>query len=342
MKIIHTADIHLDSPLIGVADSKKRRSELLQSLVNLAEYAEHNDVEAIIVAGDLFDDKFVSAKTVDAVSKIIRASKAKWFVLKGNHGDEKPYRILKEQCPVFLFGENWQTYTLGNVAIIGRELGQNDIEQWQNLHCDSNFYNILALHCDIDDDGYGLFDKNIIASQPINYVALGHRHSFRQMRFGKVKACYCGVLETRGFDENCNTGFVLIDTDLDKISFVPQYIRRVENVKLDVSDIEGDWTLKQRILDSISDVSTKNYLNLEFVGSVKSDLRLQEVAQDVLQGKFFALRIKDNSTLAIDFAELQKEVSLRGEFVKLAMQIENEEQKEAVLKLGLAALAGEL
>ncbi|MCX4286110.1 MAG: metallophosphoesterase, partial [Clostridia bacterium] len=60
MKIIHTADIHLDSPLSGVKDSKRRRFELLTALANMSEYANNYGVQAIIVAGDLFDDKYTS------------------------------------------------------------------------------------------------------------------------------------------------------------------------------------------------------------------------------------------------------------------------------------------
>lgn len=342
MKLIHTADIHLDSPLIGVADSKTRRMELLRSLDNLSQFANNNGVSAIIVAGDLFDEKFVAAKTVEAVAHIISQSNAQWFVLQGNHGDSKPYERLKQLCPkVFLFSEEWQTYTMGNVAITARELGKNDASQWQNLQLNPKTYNILALHGDVDDPSYGLIDKNAIAALPINYVALGHRHTFKQMRFGNVRGCYSGVPEPRGFDENCETGFVLIDTDLDKISFVPQHIRRVENKKLDVSTIADDWTLRQRILDCVADVSPQNYLNLEFVGQLSEGVRLGEIAQETLLGRFFALRVRDATKLKLNLQELQKEVSLRGEFVKLAMQLDENERDE-VLRLGLAALEGEL
>ena len=64
MKIIHTADVHLDSPLAGVADGKLRRRELLRALSNVAEYAKNNGVQAVIVAGDLFDENSVSSETV--------------------------------------------------------------------------------------------------------------------------------------------------------------------------------------------------------------------------------------------------------------------------------------
>ena len=64
MKIIHTADIHLDSPLTHAANRQKRRFELLQALSNLSEYANNNNVSAIIIAGDLFDDQFTTNKTI--------------------------------------------------------------------------------------------------------------------------------------------------------------------------------------------------------------------------------------------------------------------------------------
>ena len=56
MKIIHTADIHLDSKMesnLPAAASKKRRSELLLSFIEMVDYAIKNEVTAIIIAGDL-------------------------------------------------------------------------------------------------------------------------------------------------------------------------------------------------------------------------------------------------------------------------------------------------
>ena len=57
MKILHTADIHLDSPLNGVADPSGRRLELLSAMANIAKYADNCGAAAVIVAGDLFDEK---------------------------------------------------------------------------------------------------------------------------------------------------------------------------------------------------------------------------------------------------------------------------------------------
>ncbi|MBQ3042576.1 MAG: metallophosphoesterase, partial [Clostridia bacterium] len=144
MKLIHTADIHLDSPLTQVNNRQKRRLELLGALSNLSEYANNNGVSAIIVAGDLFDDQFATNNTIQGVADIVANSNATWFVLRGNHGrgSNDPYQKLQQACPqIKFFGNNWQTYTMGDVNICGRELGANDAEMWQQLQLPQSGYN---------------------------------------------------------------------------------------------------------------------------------------------------------------------------------------------------------
>ena len=343
MKIIHTADVHLDSPLVGVADSARRRLELLTALGNLGEYANNNGVAAIVVAGDLFDEKFTTDQTIRSVADVVKGCKADWFVLRGNHGGSAPYDKLAKLCPeVHFFGDGWTSYTLGGVTVCGRELGANDQEEWGRLALDKNAYNVLVLHGDVDDSSYGLIDKKAIAASGASYVALGHRHAFSAHKFGAVKACYCGVLEARGFDETADTGFVLVDTDTGEIKFVPQAIRRVESVAVDVGNVSSDIALQNKISSAVAEVSPRNYLNLTLTGAASEDLHAEMVARQVLEGKFFALRVKDETTLKVDLQALGEEISLRGEFVKLANQIEDETLREAVLKLGLQHLNGEV
>ncbi len=341
MKIIHTADLHLDSPLVGVSDSAKRRSELLRALSDMSEFANNSNVEAIIVAGDLFDDEFVSAATVKSVAEIVSDSKAQWYVLRGNHGDATPYKALRSLCPnVHGFGYDWQRYDIGPVTIIGRECNENDISAWQRFSVDPSRYNILVLHGDVDSTAYGVIDKKAIAESYVNYVALGHRHAFAKLKFGHVKGCYSGVLEPRGFDEIAETGFVVIDTDKDEISFHKQHVRQVECISVDVSDMENDVALEKLIQQKVSSANARNYLNLQFVGTLSEDVNLISVAEQLLKGRFFALRLKNETKPKVDYDALQKEVSLRGEFVKLAQKIEDEKLRDEVLSLGLHVLNG--
>ena len=300
----------------------------------LANTQNNNGVSAIIVAGDLFDDQFATNNTIQGVADIVANSNATWFVLRGNHGRgaNDPYQKLQQACPqIKFFGNNWQTYTMGDVNICGRELGANDVEQWRELQLPQSGYNILVLHGDVDDESYGLIDKRAIAQSSAH-------HAFAEHKFGKVVGAYSGVSEPRGFDESAQTGFVLIDTDKKSLSFVPQAIRSVQTVTVDVSNIQSDIALQNTLLGATSQVMAHNYLNLVLVGNVSPELNIHN-ATNTLKGRFFALRIDDRTQTAYNLDELAKEVSLRGEFVRKVLELPQEEQGE-VLKLGLALLSG--
>lgn len=343
MKIIHTGDIHLDSPLVGVKNPEARRHELLTALAGMAEYANNNGISAVVVAGDLFDDQSTTAQTIQSVADIVKNCKADWFVLRGNHGGSAPYDKLRDIFPqIHFFGNDWTYYSLGNVTICGRELGNDDERKWSELSLDKSRYNVVVLHGDVDDDSYGVIDNQILANSGATYVALGHRHAFAEHKFGTVSAYYCGALEARGFDEPSDTGFVEIDTDTNKLRFVRQAIRSVVTKRIDVTNATSDIALQRAITDAVADVSTRNYLNVVFCGTLCDGLHLGMVAKQTLNDRFFALRIKDETQNKQDLHALVQEISLRGEFVKLAMQIQDVHLRDEILRLGLAALGGEV
>lgn len=342
MKIIHTADVHLDSPLVGVQDPTLRRHELILALDKLVRYANANGVSAIIIAGDLFDVSFATEQTVRSVAEIFSHCNAAIAVLKGNHGGSAPYELLSKLCPqVGFFGDEWTSFNLGNVTVCGRELGVNDAEQWAKFSLDPTRYNIVVLHGDVDDDSYGQIDGKALANSGAKYVALGHRHAFREHRFGNVRACYSGVLEARGFDESADTGFVEIDTDRDQIRFVHQAIRSVITRNVNVDGLQSDVALQRAVVDATQGVGRENYLNVVFRGELCAGLHPELVARQMLQGNYFALRIKDTTAPHVDLQALSQEISLRGEFVKLVLGIADESLRSEILKMGLAALNGE-
>ena len=70
MKIIHCADLHLDSAMnthFSGVKAKERKNELLETFRRMIGYAVDNDVVAIIIAGDLFDRKNISATARNTV-----------------------------------------------------------------------------------------------------------------------------------------------------------------------------------------------------------------------------------------------------------------------------------
>ena len=70
MKLIHCADIHLDSRMETHMTSEQasmRNTEIIRSFVRMTEFAKENDVRVIIIAGDLFDGDRIKSRTVDEV-----------------------------------------------------------------------------------------------------------------------------------------------------------------------------------------------------------------------------------------------------------------------------------
>lgn len=60
MKLIHCADLHLDSKMeshLSKEQAKQRKTELLETYMNMVDYAETNGVSAVLIAGDLFDKR---------------------------------------------------------------------------------------------------------------------------------------------------------------------------------------------------------------------------------------------------------------------------------------------
>lgn len=347
MLLIHCADLHLDSPLSGVKDAKLRRQELLDSFADMVMYADKAGAKGILIAGDLFDNDGATTATVKSVAHILsQYGNLTFFVIQGNHGGRRQYEALASynlpNVKFFSQGQ-WTYYNLGDVCVAGTELdGVDDSAVWQQLRLPDNKYNILLLHGDVDNAVYGKVDVKTLSQSGANYVALGHRHTFGKAKLSSGGiAVYSGVLESRGFDERQGSGFVVLDTVTGKINYVPHAKRSVVTVTVDVTGLTSDLALGQAVENAVKTVNTKDYLNLVLQGKLSPNVKVDRLKAR-LDGVFFALRIEDNTSADIDFATLSQELSLRGNFVKLALQrIEDKRLLDDVLTMGLAALSGE-
>ena len=89
MKIIHCADLHLDSKMESNLDREAagmRRDELLDTFERMVAYAAEQDVRVILIAGDLFDKPNVrkTAKT-RVIEQIKGHSQIDFCYIRGNH-----------------------------------------------------------------------------------------------------------------------------------------------------------------------------------------------------------------------------------------------------------------
>ena len=152
MKMIHCADLHLDSKLLAhlnTEQARERGMEIVNTFQRMVEYAVKNQVKAILIAGDLFDTKSISSVVRNAVrDAILFHPTIDFFYLKGNH-DQDNFLSHLEEIPsnLKLFDSCWKTYYYENIAISGVEsTRENQISLAGQLSLAQDQVNIVMLH----------------------------------------------------------------------------------------------------------------------------------------------------------------------------------------------------
>ena len=138
VKLIHTADLHLDSAFrsrFTKEEAENRRQKQLMAWKELLSFAVEKRVQGILIAGDLFDSPVVSHGTMDFfLSTISEHPEISFFYLRGNHDTENTFRY-QENLPknLFLFSEKGKKYRLNDrLLLAGVEYGTKDISFGEN------------------------------------------------------------------------------------------------------------------------------------------------------------------------------------------------------------------
>lgn len=351
MKLIHTSDIHVDSPLtakLSPTQSRERKRELIASFRNIIDDAKHIGACGIIIAGDMFDNDRVGFKTLETIVGIIENSpEIIFFYLPGNHEKD---RLLKSgiQIPenLKLFGEEWTYFKIGNVNIAGKTAIDKNLAS--TLSLDENDINIVTLHGELASTySDGKISINELSSLPIDYLALGHYHSYSESPISKRGvAVYSGTPEGRGFDEAGDKGYVIIDTDGDILThcFKKRALRNLHIIKVDISGITREIDIENRTAQALQGIDKKDLVRIVLVGEYEPGVvRDTESLTARFADSYFYFEAKDSSKLRISADDYKNDKSLKGEFIRLVLSKDDlsDEEKASIIECGIRALAGE-
>ena len=125
-RFVHTADIHLDSPLRSLALRNAELGQLVgdatrQALVSIVDLCLAEQVDALVIAGDLYDGDQTSMKTARFIAtQLGRLHEAGIgvFIIRGNH--DALSKITQELIlpdSVKIFGSRAETVTLRRGAL---------------------------------------------------------------------------------------------------------------------------------------------------------------------------------------------------------------------------------
>lgn len=349
MKIIHCADLHLGSALSSIPSQlcASRMAEIRSAFKNMIEYAKDNDIHHIILAGDIFDKDLPIKKDKDYFYEIIENHPDITFLyLKGNH-DSNTFN--DKQCDnLWLFNENWTTYSFDKIKIWGIELNKNNHDVlYDNLKLNKDDINIVVMHGDINGHDDNSIDLKKLKDKNIDYLALGHLHTYAQYPIdNRGLAVYAGCLEGRGFDELGPKGFVVLDINGNKIThqFHATSIREILNPNIDLTNATGLLNAQDMIKEATSKINKDAILKITLTGEVNFDYsNIENDIEQMLRKDFFYLKVEQKLSQKIDFTKYENDLSFRGEFVNTVLKnIDySQEDKEEIIRIGLKILNGE-
>ena len=364
MRIIHCADLHLDSGMTANLDSKKakeRKIELLNTFKNMIDYASSNDVRAIIIAGDLFDKKVVTKTASNTVYQaIIDNPDIVFYYLKGNH-DEDTFLDGLDEIPdnLKLFNDSWTTYRMGKnnqIAITGVNLSDGNKDRvFNELVLNNDSFNIVTLHGQESmasaKDKTEIIPLKNLKNKGIDYLALGHIHSYKEAELDKRGVyCYSGCLEGRGFDECGEKGFVLIDidetTNTVERKFVSIAKRILYAIDVDISGLTNSSEICGKIKKELKNNNCNEESLVKIVLKGEVDAFCEKDGDYILkqfEDDYYFVKLYDETKLKVSYEDFKLDESLKGEFVRLVLARNDlpEDEKAEVIRYGINILSGE-
>ncbi|MDZ3837563.1 MAG: DNA repair exonuclease [Rhodospirillales bacterium] len=231
MKFIHTADIHLDSPLAGLSAAKdapfaRLRDSTRAALRTLVDYALAEAVDFVVIAGDLYDGTWRDYSTglfLTAQMARLGGAGIPAYVVLGNHDAEsKLTRQLQLPANVHIFAaDKAQTIRLDacDVALHGRSfptpaLGENIALAYPPPV--PGRFNIGLLHTAAGGrEAHANYAPCALAdllAKGYDYWALGHVHA-REILSKRPHVVFPGNLQGRNIRETGAKGFTVVQVE---------------------------------------------------------------------------------------------------------------------------------
>lgn len=236
MKFLHIADVHLDSPFLGLSFLPSELFCQIKNAIQLSfekavNFAIDHDVDLVLLAGDTFDSIHPTPQ-----SKIFFANQIKRLVdrqiqvvmVLGNHDYSQIDDLLLNESPYFkIIGSNEQieqadfmTKSQYKYRVVGFSYQHHHITEdiiAKYPPKSTSIYTIGLAHAgmkqsSVDQNNYAPFTLNEVKDLNYDYFALGHIH-LRQVLSQEPWIVYSGNLQGRHVNEKDAKGFYFCQVD---------------------------------------------------------------------------------------------------------------------------------
>ncbi|WP_209893452.1 metallophosphoesterase family protein [Rhizobium leguminosarum] len=261
-RFVHTADLHLDSPLRSLALRNAELADLVsdasrQALVAIVDLCLEEQVDALVIAGDLYDGDQTSMKTARFLaSQLERLHRAaiSVFKIRGNH--DAMSKIAKELVmpdTLKIFGGHAEIVeaTKGNLSVAIHGLSFAKPQAPDSLLPKfkppvTGAINIGIMHTSLagsaGHDVYAPCNVLDLHASGFDYWALGHLHQ-RSQHPGRATVIMPGMPQGRDINESGVKTVSLVTVADDRTVTVEERLTSVaqfERVDVDLTGV-NDW-----------------------------------------------------------------------------------------------------
>lgn len=333
MKFIHFADVHFDMVFSSIKSNrelvKKRRNSQKQVFKRSIELAKAEHVDAVFIAGDLFENKYVEEDTIKYVISCLNdIPDIKVFITPGNHDPlikNSPYNVYDWPENVYIFGSDVGMYEVAGINVYG--FGFDDYEFDRDvvseIDVDESKTNILIAHGNLDGVTHKYNDMKSKNLQKFDYVALGHIH---MPKIDDSNIIYPGSLLAGGFDELSEHGLIIGEVVEKKVNIE---FKKMDEQQFVIKEIDiSDFQTVQEIIDNLH--MENDIYRLVLTGT--RHVAIQKLKESVSELPNYITEIIDNTHLEYNLEEIAKQDTLKGIFTKnMLMRLQDNPEDEKIV-----------
>ena len=338
LKILHAADLHLNSPCSGHSEAAtaRLRQQLREVPYKIAEICGREGCDLLLLAGDIFDVQ-PNGEMVQLVKKVLAELKIPVFIAAGNHDCATPTSPwLAEIWPenVHLFTQpvmesvsvpalNCRVYGAGFTA-----MDSDSLLEGFRIEGDEK-YHIAVLHGDPlqRNSPYNPVTQTQVADSGLHYLALGHVHKLGSFRVGKTLCAWPGCPMGRGFDELDEKGVLVVTVgDGTEAEFEPLDTPRFYDL---TATVRTD--AYAAVAEVLPAVGNDHFYRVTLVGQSEQVPLERLVAQFA---HFPNLQLRDQTKPPVDLWQTVGQDSLEGVYFKLLKEtMEGQDEESARIAL---------
>jgi len=368
IKIIHAADVHLDSPLCGLeryegAPVEEIRGATRRALNNLVQLALDESVDLVLLAGDLYDGDWKDYHTgLYLISLMVKLREAEIpvCIVKGNHDAASQITsTLRLPENVYVFSHRKPASKPFNelgIVVHGQSFARPAVTD--NLAANyptpvPDYFNIGLLHTSADGrpghEPYAPCSLEGLRNHGYDYWALGHVHK-REVLNEQPWVVFSGNIQGRHIRETGPKGcqIITIKDDAVAVDFHPLDVLRWSHLIMDCEGIKDGYDILGRVEDNLNDELARNpdlflAMRIELQGAcpAHNDLtnqpeqwqnEIRALATDAAGGRVWIEKILLNTTTHLDIEKVRAGGGPVGDLLNYIDQIDNWDD-DAILTL---------